>query len=149
MALIGLLFKQAGSFLVAQWKWIVITIIALILLFFSFKIYGAFKDRDALMEEREGRITQLVKDNTEAEIARQSAELVIARMLADEERINGLYDATVMLQEEIHAEVAAQKQVFLDHDFTKLSNAKPGLIIKPMNDATQERFDEISDIFNN
>jgi len=153
MALTGVVLstalKSAGGFIFTQWKWIVMSIVLLVILFLSFKVYGAFKDRNSLLEERKGTITQLVKDNTELEIANQTNEQVIAHILADRVRMQKLYDKTVTMQEEIHAEITAQKQIFLDHDFTKLSNAKPGLIIKPMNKATAERFDEISNTFNN
>jgi hypothetical protein len=152
MALTSLLvksaFKSTGLFFLNQWKWIVLSIIALILLFFAFKVYGAFKDRDALLEEREGRITQLVKDNTEAEIEKQSLQATVNKMLEDRKRIEELHAATIELYEGIYEEVASQKKIFEEHDFTKLSNAKPGLIIRPMNKATKERFDEISSVFN-
>lgn len=148
MALTTLLISKAGSFLLAKWKWIVISIVLLIVLYLGFKVYEAFKDREALEKQLEGTITQLVQDNTKAEIQRQFLEATIEKMLVERQRNLELYQATIKLYEDIHKEVAEQKQIFEDHDFTALSNAKPGLIIKPMNDATKERFDEISNIFN-
>lgn len=141
-------FKSAAGFFTNQWKWIVAGILAVALSYAGWTVYDAFKDRAALLEEREGRITQLVKDNTEAEIEKQTLQATVDKMLEDRQRIDELHAATVVLYEAIYEEVAAQKQIFEDHDFTKLSNAKPGLIIKPMNVATKERFDEISSVFN-
>jgi len=142
-------FKSAGGFLFAQWKWIVLSIVALVILICAFKVYGAFKDRDALLEEREGKVTLLVKRNTELEMEKQSLENTVSFMRSEQVRINVLREEFNTKLDDIYNEVAEQKKIFLDHDFTKLSNAKPGLIIDPINDATKERFDEIADVFNN
>lgn len=152
MALTSLLLssavKNAGSFLFAKWKWIAVSVVIAVVLYGVWQMYNIYKDREFLLKEREGTIAQLVQDNTEAELELQSRDATIEKMLADRERTDELHAATIKLYEAIYEEVASQKQIFEDHDFTKLSNAKPGLIITPMNDATKERFDEISSTFN-
>lgn len=149
MELLSLTVKHAREFLVAQWKWIVISIILLLILYFSFKVYSVFEERNDLLTEREGKITQLVKENTEAEIEKQSLQQTLDRKKAEDKRIDALYQITLKRFDKIDAEIATQKQIFLNHDFTRLSNAKPGLIIPKMNNATKERFDEIANTFNN
>ena len=136
------------GFLTAQWKWLVIGALLLIALYGWYKVNNVIEERNALKQELDSKITQLVKDKTELSIAKQEAEQTINMMLADKARIEELYNATLKVQETINTVALQQEKIFEEHDFTKLSNAKPGLIIKPMNRATQERFDEIVTVFN-
>lgn len=140
--------KNAGSFLLAKWKWIAIAIVLGVVLYGIWEGYTIYKEREFLLEEREGIIAGLTQDNTILEIENQSQKETISLMLEEQKRIRELHAATIKLYEDVYEEVAAQKQIFEEHDFTRLSNAKPGLIIKPMNDATKERFDEIVAAFN-
>jgi len=140
--------KTAGGFLFAKWKMIAIGLLVTVIFSGVLKVYGVFKDRDALLEEREGKITRLVKENTEAEIAKQTAEETIRKMVDDNIRIDKIYDEIVDLQTQIGIKFEEQTKIFEDHDFTKLSNAKPGLIIKPINAKTKERLNELEDSFN-
>ena len=144
MALSSLVLKT----IFAQWKWIVLSIVTLVILFLAFKVYSVFKERDDLIKEKENAITQLIKDYTVSEIERQRAQDTVNLMTAENIRIQNIYDKITETQEAIRNIELEQKRIFIEHDFTKLSNAKPGLIIKPMNKATQERFDEIANTFN-
>lgn len=138
----------AGKFLFAQWKWIVIGLIVVALLVVSFKVYGAFKDRAALLEEKKGTIATLAVDLNTALIEAQTAKATVERMQVDQARLQALAANLITTQIEIRDEVRAQKAVFESHDFDQLVQAKPGLIQKKANRATQERFDELEAVFN-
>jgi len=138
----------AGKFLFAQWKWVVIGLITILLLWAAFKVYGAFKDREALIEEKKGTLAALAVDLNSAEIEAQSAKATIKQMEGDKARLQGLLAGTIATQIEIRDEVREQKKLFEDHQFKEVIQAKPGLIQKKANRATQERFDELEAAFN-
>ncbi len=129
-------------------KWIVLGILAVVALWAGKQVYDAFQEREQLLKEREGTITNLVQDKTILQTERDSAKAAINRLLIDKARLQYILQTTIQTQIEIRDEIRAQKQIFEKHDFDKLAQAKPGLIQTRANRATQERFDELQDAFN-
>jgi hypothetical protein len=146
--IIGGFAKSAFGFVLAQWKWIVIAAIGAILLWGVMKIYGAFAERASLLLERKQKIDVLAQDLTIATVEAQSAQLVIKAINEDRERLRALAANTVNEQKAIRAEASAQKQIFEKHDFAADVKAKPEIIERKANVATQERFDALETAFN-
>jgi len=117
----------------------------------AWKISGAFSERAALLEERQGTIANLTQDLTIASFERDSATWALQQMQLDKLRIEANQQALIKTQKAIREEIKAQKDIFTrqrEHSFEQLVQAKPGLIEKLANQATQERLDALAAALN-
>lgn len=114
----------------------------------AWKINGWKTDRDALLEERKGTIADLTQNLTIAEMERNTAQAALFKSEQEKRKILKNQESLIATQNAIRLEIREQKKIFEDHDFAKLVNAKPGLIEKLSNKATQERFSDLEDTFN-
>lgn len=147
--ILRVLGRTAGGWVLGHAKLIGLGLLALALLGAALKIRATFAERDALLEERQQTISGLVQDVTIAEIEAKTARATVDEMIESQKRIERLQAEALAAQAQIRAEVRAQKAVIEDaRRLERLTRAKPGLIERLANKATQERFDELEAAYN-
>ena len=112
------------------------------------KVYGAFKDRDALIEERKGVLAEMTHDLAIAQMKAENERVFREAAEADKLRQELLYRDTLVIQGQIREEIKAQRQIFKQHDVTKLVNAKPEALKRLSNAATKRKLDELESVYN-
>ena len=140
MALAG-----AKGFLSRYGKWV---LLGAVVLFAYWKVsswYEAYQEAEAAERER---ITRLEVEKASAIVSLQSMAATMAVIMEEKRKQEVLLLEALRKQDEIRAEAKAQVDVFEDHDFPALVEAKPGLIEKLANKATNERMTEIEDALN-
>lgn len=138
--------KIAWGFVKSSWK--PVTIVLLVILSY-WKIttwYDAFQEQQ-LAEQK--LITKLTVERDRAMISAASFQAVAAEKAMNELRLELLFEKLLDQQKLILKESDRQKDIFENHNFEALTNAKPGLIENLANKATQERMDAFEDAINN
>lgn len=133
------------SFLSVNWKWVVLGAVALFLYWKVGSWYDAYQEQQ--QAERE-RITRLEVEKAAAEISAQSLVGTMTMMIEQQRKTEMLLLDALKRQDTIREEMKQQVDVFEDHDFPELVDAKPGLIEKLANKATNERMKELEDALN-
>lgn len=134
-----------GAFFGGNWKTLMLYgAIAFVALFG----YGKVKDYFTSVRNTTERLHLERVERVKAEVERDTAQQVL-----DQER--GHYQTLMRIQAEhsialdrIRTEAQNQHEVFEEHDFEALTDAKPGLIERLANKASQERMDEFEAAFN-
>lgn len=130
-------------------KWIAYGSVLLVALYLGKQVYDAFQDREQLLEERQQTVAQLLQDVTIAEIEAKAAKDANKQLRESLARIEQLQAENLAVQAQIREEQREQKAVLEDQQrLTRLTKAKPGLIERLANKATQERHDEMAAAFN-
>lgn len=135
----------AKSFLSAYGKWV---LLAAVVLFAYWKVgswYEAYQEEEKAERER---ITRLEVEKAAAQVSMQSMAATMVMLMEEKRKQEVLLLEALRKQDEIRAEAKEQIDVFEDHDFPALVEAKPGLIEKLANKATNERMTEIEDALN-
>ena len=133
-------------FFLGNWKWIAIVVVC----FGAYwKLGAVFDDYKNMVAERNATITKVTVARDRALVEAATAQAAIFEIKAHAKRMELLLSDALQRQDEIRAEATAQREVFEDHNFTALTKAKPGLIEKLANKATQERMNAFEDAFNN
>ena len=135
----------ARKFLAANWKWVVLGAVALFAYWKVGSWYDAYQEEQKAERER---ITRLEVEKAAAEISVQSLSGTLQMMREQQVKTEMLLIDAIRRQDEIRSEAKEQVDVFEDHDFPALVDAKPGLIEKLANKATNERMREIEDALN-
>lgn len=97
-------------------------------------------------KDTQARMAVLIENSAKLESAVQTQSLAIAQLEADAAKFAELNkELTIQMQkaEEYQDSLRAKLR---KHDLTKLSEQKPGLIEKRINDATKKLFDEFEQI---
>ena len=141
--------KAAGGWLMGNIKWIAYGILLLTALYLGKQVYDAFQDREQLLQERQQTVAQLLQDVTIAEIEATTAKDAVQQLRESQARIELLQAENLAVQAQIREEQRAQKAVLEDQQrLERVTKAKPGLIERLANKATQERHDEMAAVFN-
>lgn len=93
--------------------------------------------------DTQNRLDQLRENNAKLESANASNVETINQMQQERKIIQAAMDKLAAEAEASRAKVDALRDKFIDHDLTKLSVAKPGLIEKRINNGTQKVFDDL------
>jgi hypothetical protein len=117
--------------------------------FVYWKVANAFDDYKTMVEERNTTITKVTVARDRAIVEAAAAQAAVYEIKANAQRMELLLESSLQRQDEIRAEAKAQREVFEGHNFEALTKAKPGLIEKLANKATQKRMDSFEDAFNN
>lgn len=88
----------------------------------------------------------LRQNNAVLESAAKTNQETIAQLQKDAKLMNELNAELVSKFNEADKKVDELRDKFIDHDLTKLSLKKPGLIEKRINNGTQKAFDHIESI---
>lgn len=97
-------------------------------------------------EDTQARIATLRENSAKLEVAAESNQNTITRLKDDAiELVKRNIELQVGL-EGASTHVDELRDKFINHDLTKLSLKKPGLIEKRINDATSKVFDDIANI---
>lgn len=139
------ILSAAGSFIGGNWK--ILGIVGLA--FFAFyKIEDFIEDRIVEAQERNNKITELTSARDRAVVEAEGLKDTLTEMRRHEEFLKQLLVEARIRHDEARQEARDQHRVFEDHDFNKIVQAKPGLVEKLANKATQERMDEIESAIN-
>lgn len=139
------IWATAKAFFKVNWKWVVI---GLVLVFAYFKVgswYDAYQEAEAAERER---ITRLEVEKASAQVSLASMAATLQIVMEEKRKQEVLLLDAISRQDRIRAEAKEQVDVFEDHDFPKLVEAKPGLIEKLANKATNERMQQLEDALN-
>lgn len=144
-------WKIGGTFLKAQWKWLVILIVLLLLLFGAWKIAAAFDRVKDLEEERAGTIASLQEQRNQAIYEKLSAEDSLRRERVNKELIEELRQDYLQAKSDIRQELRAELAIFTkDRKYTweEMVKAKPGLIQTRINNASEGYYNDMASMFN-
>ena len=117
--------------------------------FMYFKLNSMWDEYQEFRTLKEQTIIELTQSRDQALIEVAEARAAMWEKEAHAERLELLLEEARAERAAIRAEAARQVEVFEDHNFEALTKAKPGLIEKLANKATQERMDAFEDAFNN
>lgn len=144
-------WKIGGAFLKAQWKWLVILIVLILLLWGAWKIASAFERVKELEEERAETIASLQEQRNQAIYEKLSAEDSLRRERVNKALIEELRQDYLQAKSDIRQELRAELSIFTkDRKYTweEMVKAKPGLIEPRINNASQEYYNEMASLFN-
>lgn len=139
---------SAGGFLLDYAKPIMYGVVAIAALSLALWIHGAFKERDSLRQARKGTITQLTIKNERAAARAQMLQAEVDRLEAERDFLRQLSTDLSADLAGIRQDIAEEKAIFQNHDFTKLLQAKPDRILKLVDQATQRQFNELENLLN-
>lgn len=141
-----MIWTTALKFLVGNWKFLVL---AIGILLFYFKANAFWNDYQEYRTQKEQTVLQLTQSRDQALIQVAEARAAMWEKEANEKRLELLLAKAIEEKAAIREEARRQIDVFENHNFEALTKAKPGLIEKLANKATQERLDAFEDAFNN
>ena len=140
-----LILSMIGKFLLGNWKWI---LLSLGVVAFYWKVNSEWSDYSEWKELQAQTITELTVARDRAVVEAASAQSALWEMKANTARLELLLQDALTRQDDVRADATAQRKVFEEHNFEALTKAKPGLIEKLANKATQERMDAFENAFN-
>lgn len=129
--------------------------IALVVAVLGTASWAFYQHRSAVAEavrqqEIIGRQNQQISSLRASQAALESARNSLQRQLAiREQQMRDAVEAMAEAERErdaIRTEAADRDAVLDDHDLTRLTNARPGMIEVRANEATQERFEEFEEV---
>jgi len=112
------------------------------------KVSHAWSDYKDWKANQAQTITELTVSRDRAIVERASAQAAMAEKQAHVIRLEILLDHALEEQKAVTTIAKEQQDIFERHNFTALTKAKPGLIEKMANKATQERMDAFEKAFN-
>lgn len=137
---------MGGKYFLGRYgKWI---LLAGVLLVVYFKATSFYEDYKQAKEDQARELVRTALEKQAAELSLQSLQGTLLMMMEQQRKYELLLVDSLRKQDEIRAEADKQVEVFEDHDFEGLVEAKPGLIEKLANRATAERMQEIQDALN-
>lgn len=144
-------WKIGGAFLKAQWKWIVLLIVLLLLLWGAWVIASEFAENKKLKEEKENTIASLIQQRDWAQFESYSAREALQKERVNKELIEELRQDYLQAKSDIRQDLLAELEVFekkRKYTFDEMVKAKPGLIEPRINNASQEHYNEMASLFN-
>lgn len=116
-----------------------------ILGFTSSAAYGAYYYYNDTQE----RLATLAQNNAILEVAARSKDLVIEEMTANTKELELLNSELVLDLQAAYDYTDSLRSVLQDHDLTRLSLQKPGLIERRVNDGTNNILGELESLTSN
>ena len=116
-----------------------------ILAFMASAAYGAKYYYDTT----QNKIDQLQKNNATLEVAARSKDLVIEEMTANTKELELLNSELALDLQAAYDYTDSLRSVLQDHDLTRLSLQKPGLIERRVNDGTNNIIGELESLTSN
>ena len=101
--------------------------------------------KNQVIEERDARITELLEELAVLKIANQTQVLTIKQLEESAKKQNESLTELTAETKRITKERDAAQAIFEKHNFTLLSRAKPELIEKRINSATEKVLSEIEE----
>lgn len=116
-----------------------------ILAFMASAAYGAKYYYDTT----QNKIAQLQENNAILEVATRSKDLVIEEMTANTKELELLNSELALDLQAAYDYTDSLRSVLQDHDLTRLSLQKPGLIERRVNDGTNNIIGELESLTSN
>lgn len=122
--------------------WIVVALLAAVA-----SAYGAHKfivgQKDSVISEQGIRITELVTENSALTVAKKTQDNTIATLEQETKKQQVSIHELTTKSQQYEKERDAAQAIFDGHNFTLLARAKPELIERRINSATQKVFNKI------
>ena len=131
--------------LLANWRWIVGALVVGVLYWKASNWYDDYQD---MKETYNRNVQQLLIERNNARVEAESAKAALLEIKRHDERLELLLKDAIQRQDVIRKETREQQKIFERHDFQALTEAKPGLIERLANRATEDRFNAFEDAFN-
>lgn len=148
-----MIWMTIGKFLLGNWKVLLVVSFAGILYLKLGSFWEDYQDyradKEQTLAQKEQVILKLTQARDHALIEVAESRSAMWEMKANEKRLELLLAEAIEQQKEIRAVARQQVEIFENHNFEALTKAKPGLIEKLANKATQERLDAFEEAFNN
>lgn len=144
-------WKIGGAFLKAQWKWLVILIVLILLLLGIWKINSWYEQAKQLEEDQAGTIASLQDQRNQAIYEKLSAEDSLRRERVNKALIEELRQDYLQTKSDIRQELREELEIFdkkRKYTFDEMVKAKPGLIQTRINNASDGYYDEMASLFN-
>lgn len=133
------------GFLQVNWKWLVIGVVIVVAYIKVGNWYDAYQEQQ---EQERTALVRMALEKQAAELSVQSLAGTLQLVMEEKRKQELLFIETLRRMDEAKAEAKAQVDVFEDHDFPALVEAKPGLIERLANKATNERMQELENALN-
>jgi len=133
------------NFLLMFWKPLAIVGVGA---FLWWQIFSWIEDYREMKEGYDSRMAQLVQERNQTSIEKQSLEATLREKERNAKRLELLRRVAQRQAEIAKADLIRQTAVFEGHDLAKAANRHPEWLAKLATNASQERLDELEDLFN-